>query len=197
MGSLNDGIKELIEQLKTEDLPCTRASKLHVYVANALREKDISLYEAYLIEAESQTFVRMSYTQLASYFYHRLGISTLIELMNMKMMSILFQDEASAKMWHDWGLEAYQWIAEKRPHYILDEYLTFLNAENDPAYLTKLLEVRAKKRRSFNKGPYHDESFPYSYCSYEKMLLAGERLQEDKTISDPVAELLTEICLLD
>ncbi len=51
MGSLNDGIKELIEQLKTEDLPCTRASKLHVYVANALREKDISLYEAYLIKA--------------------------------------------------------------------------------------------------------------------------------------------------
>lgn len=198
MASLTEQIEALLKDLRWSSNPSSRACNLKTFVAITLRNGQITLYEAYLLQGESLTFARAAYTQLAWHEYHRVGISTLLALLNMKMMSVLFQDEAGVKLWNDWALEAYQWLKEKRTHYLADDFPAFLNADKDLAYCTKLQEIRSKKRKSFNKGPYHDEDeFPYRTCAYETMLLNGERFPKEQQISDPIADLLTEICLLD
>lgn len=101
-------------------------------------------------------------------------------------------------MWDAWGMEAYRLNQEKRPHYILDDYPTFLRAEQDPAVLLKLLAQRRSRRRPFAKGPYHDyDTFPWDWCVYEEMLLESRYFgREDKKISGEIEELLAELYLL-
>lgn len=198
MESLEERTQQVICKLKANINPAVKANTLGVYLADGLREKQISLYEAYLIEEEKIAFERMAYTQPAWGQYGHIHISDLIELLNVKMLSLLFQNKAGACLWDDWARKAYQVVREKRPHYILDEYLSFLDADKDPTYLQRLLEVRTKKRRPFGKGPYHDERFPYQYCNYEGMLLEKKTLKETPDrVCEPVTELLTEIFLME
>ena len=94
-------------------------------------------------------------------------------------------------------MDAYKSNNEIRPHYILDEYLRYLNAENDPIFLKKLLEMRQRKKKPFNNGPYHDEVFPYLACNFEDLLLNDKRFSdEEKQIGEVVENLLVELYLL-
>ena len=112
-----------------------------------------------------------------------------------KNAALLFQEKEAAEMWDAWGLEAFQMNQEKRPHYILDGYLTYLRAERNPDALGKLLAV--SRRRPFDKGPYHDEYYPDEQYAYEELLLQGRFFQaEDKQIRGEIEELLVELYLL-
>ena len=114
-----------------------------------------------------------------------------------KNAALLFQEKEAAEMWDAWGLEAFQMNQEKRPHYILDGYLTYLRAERNPDALEKLLAVRRSRRRPFDKGPYHDEYYPDEQYAYEELLLQGRFFQaEDKQIRGEIEELLVELYLL-
>lgn len=195
MESLIIKTKTLVEELKSQVNPGGVEICLERYISNGLREKQLSLYEAFLLQAEALGFLRMAYTQAA--WNRKVGISILLQILNVKMLSILFKDEPGAKIWTECGIDAYRRNQEVRPHYILDEYLTYLKAEDNPVYLEKLLKVRQKKKRPFNKGPYHDEVFPYSECNYEELLLSNKRFSdEEKKISEVIENLLVELYLL-
>ena len=195
MESLIIRSKELIEELKSQVSPGGSEICLVKYIADGLRGKQLSLYEAFLLQAEAFGFLRMAYTQAG--WNRKVGISILLKILNMKLLSVLFQDKLGAKAWTECGVDAYKRNQEVRPHYILDEYLTYLQAENNPDYLQRLLKVRQQKKRPFNKGPYHDEVFPYSECNYEELLLSNKRFSdEEKQISKVVEKLLVELYLL-
>ena len=84
-------------------------------------------------------------------------------------MALLFQEKEAAEMWDAWGMEAYQLNQENRPHYILDDYLTFLRAERNPEALAKLLAMRRSRRRPFDRGPSKARSCLWScICSKSK-----------------------------
>lgn len=55
-------------------------------------------------------------------------------------------------MWDSWGWEAYRLNQEKRPHYILDSYPAFLEAEKYPKALEKLLAARQSRRQPGDWG---------------------------------------------
>lgn len=185
----------LLETLKCAKSPSSCEVRLGKYVADGLREKQISLYEAFLIQAEVLSFMKSAYTQAA--WERKVGIRELLKILNMKLLSVLFQDESGAEAWTEYGVDAYKRNQEVRPHYILDEYLHYLNAEKDPVFLKKLSEMRQRKNKPFNNGPYHDEVFPYSACNFEDLLLNNKRFSdEEKKIGEIVENLLVELYLL-
>lgn len=187
--------ESLVTELKSQTTPGGCEICLGKYVTDGVREKYLSLYEAFLLQAEVLNFMRMSYTQPA--WNRRVGIRILLNILNMKMLSVLFQDECSANAWTEHGIDAYRKNQENRSHYILDEYLTYLNAENNPTYLQRLLKVRQQKKKPSNKGPYHDEIFPYSECNFEDFLLNNKRFSDkEKQICEVVENLLVELYLL-
>lgn len=195
MSTLQEKNAELLTALAETPRPGSRSIEMIGYLRDVRRDQQITLYEYYLVETERLSFEHQACVQPA--WPNRVGITHLISLLNMKMMALLFQEKETAEMWDSWGMEAYKLNQEQRPHYILDDYPTFLKAETHPEALTKLLAQRRSRRKPFNNGPYHDEHFPWDLCAFEEMMLQGQHFtQEDKKICGEIEELLTELYLL-
>lgn len=187
---------KLLEKLNETEVPAVRYNRITFYAGNAWRDGQINLYEEYLLTAEALAFERQAY--LLPAWYQKADISNLVQLLNMKMMALLFGDEAGAKKWDAWGMEAYGLNQEKRPHYILDRFPDFLRAEDDPQLLEELLKVRNSRRHPFDKGPYHNEHYPFGNCAYEERLLKKDYFPEaEKVMSGDIEDILVEICMLE
>ncbi len=195
MRTLKEKNTMLIKQLEETDHPAVRRHEVMWYLRDTRNDGQITLYEEYLITAEALAFQRQSYMMPA--WNRTVGISDLVPLLNMKMMALLFQENQAAKMWEVWGMDTYHKNQEKRPHYILDEFPAILHGENNPSILEKLLEIRNRKTRAFDNGPYHDEYYPFNHCAYEELLLRKSYFSEmDKVISEDVEDLLVQFYLL-
>lgn len=195
MGTLREKSIDLIATLKEENVPDNRGMRILLYAHAARNDKQINLYEEYLLVAEALTFDRQSYMQAA--WNRNVYIMHLLPLLNMKMMALLFQDQTAAKMWESWGMEAYSINREIRPHYILDNYQSFLYAEDNPQLLEELLKVRDSRHHPFSKGPYHTEYFPYHLCRYEELLLRKKLFsQDEKIVSSEIEDVLVEIYMI-
>ena len=188
-------LREKSIDLKEENVPDNRGMRILLYAQAARNDKQINLYEEYLLVAEALTFDRQSYMQAA--WNRNVYIMHLLPLLNMKMMALLFQDQTAAKMWESWGMEAYSINREIRPHYILDNYQSFLYAEDNPQLLEELLKVRDSRHHPFSKGPYHTEYFPYHLCRYEELLLRKKLFsQDEKIVSSEIEDVLVEIYMI-
>lgn len=196
METLKEKNHKLLEELKEKYVPAVRHNCITFYAGKARRDGQINLYEEYLLNSEALAFERQSY--LLPAWQGKVGISNLIKLLNTKMMALLFREEAAAKKWEAWGMEAYKLLQEKRPHYIADHYLEFLRAEDSPQLLEELLKARNSRRRPFDNGPYHDERYPFENCAYEERLLKKDYFSdEEKVMSGDVEDILVEISMLD
>lgn len=196
METLREKNIKLLEKLKETEVPAVRYNGIMFYAGKARRDGQINLYEEYLLTSEALAFERQSY--LLPAWQRKVGISNLINLLNMKMMALLFREEAGAKKWEAWGMEAYGLNQEKRPHYILDRFPELLRAEDSPRLLEELLKVRNSRRRPFDNGPYHDERYPYENCAYEDRLLKKAFFPEaEKVMSSDVEDVLVEISMLE
>ena len=195
MSTLKEKNSALLAALEETQNPSSRGLRIGFYLRDARADRQVTLYEQYLLETERLSLEHQACVQPG--WADRVGISHLVSLLNMKMMALLFQEKEAAEMWDAWGMEAYRLNQEKRPHYILDDYPTFLQAEKHPEALEKLLTWRKRRRKPFSNGPYHDEHFPYDLCAYEEMLLEGRFFRdEDREISGDIEDLLTELYLL-
>ena len=185
----------LLASLAETPNPGVRSVEIGGYLRDARKDHQLTLYEQYVLEMEKLSYERLAWTQPG--WSRQVSISDLIKILNLKMMALLFQEKEAAEMWDAWGLEAYRLNQEKRPHYIRDDYLSFLRAAGKPDALAKLLAVRKSRRRPFDKGPYHDEYYPGEQCTYEEMLLQGRFFQvEDRQIRGEIEALLVELYLL-
>lgn len=195
MENLETIIAALLKELSDTGNPGSRALKLTFFASDALRNGQISLYEAYLLYAEALSYDRLAY--LAPGRPNRVQISSLVKLLNLKLLALVFGEAEAAALWEKQALELYPLNQEKRPHYLLDRYPAFLRAEQDPALLKELLRIRKSRKKPFDDGPYHDECFPYDRCVCEEMLLQGRIFAEkEKRISPQIEELLAELYLL-
>ena len=180
MGTLREKSIDLIATLKEENVPDNRGMRILLYAQAARNDKQINLYEEYLLVAEALTFDRQSYMQAA--WNRNVYIMHLLPLLNMKMMALLFQDQTAAKMWESWGMEAYSINREIRPHYILDNYQSFLYAEDNPQLLEELLKVRDSR---------------HHLCRYEELLLRKKLFsQDEKIVSSEIEDILVEIYMI-
>ena len=88
MGTLREKSIDLIATLKEENVPDNRGMRILLYAQAARNDKQINLYEEYLLVAEALTFDRQSYMQAA--WNRNVYIMHLLPLLNMKMMALLF-----------------------------------------------------------------------------------------------------------
>lgn len=195
MESLEERVNILVEQVKEQTSPGSRGVPISVFVATALREKEINLYEAYLVNGMKMEFTRLSYVQPA--WSNRVRISILLELLNLRLLAAAFGETGEEQRWTGYAKEAFSMNQEKRPHYILDHYPEYLKETIPPEFLETLKAVRARRSKPFNKGPYHTEVFPYDQCSCEELLLRGETFPPDrKELCGSIEHLLIELALL-
>lgn len=195
METFEERVKTLIQTVKSETTPANRGLDIGVFVSKAMREKEINLYEAYLISGMKMEFTRLSYVQPA--WSNRVRISILLELLNLRLLAAAFEEKDEEKRWIEYAKEAFSMNQEKRPHYILDHYQEYLEETISSELLQNLKDVRTSRSKPFDNGPYHTELFPYNKCKYEELLLQGKTLpRRNKKICGSIETLLVELALI-
>lgn len=192
MPTLEEKGRILLEKVRAQTNPGNRGLEISVFVARALREKEISLYEAYLLTGVRMELTRLAYIQPA--WADRVRITILLEWLNMRLLAAVLGEKTAEAHWVQRAKEAFSLNQEKRPHYILDHYPEYLKETISQERLRALRDVRASRRKPFDDGPYHTEVFPYDECNCEELLLRGTALPAgSKRISPDVESLLVEL----
>jgi len=195
METLEEKAKTLVENVRAAITPGSRSLEISVFVSKALREKEINLYEAYLVSGMKMEFTRLSYIQPA--WSNRVRISILLELLNLRLLAAAFEEKDEERRWTEYAKAAFSMNQEKRPHYILDHYQEYLKETIPPEFLQTLKDVRASRSKPFDNGPYHTDLFPYNKCKCEELLLQGKTLpRRNKKICGSIENLLVELALI-
>ena len=192
---------DLIQDIKKTDNPARKAAKLSFYISDGLRNQELNLYEAYLLQQEVLNYTREGYILPA--WNTKVRIATCLALLNQRLMALAFHDRKYAQLLKKWGMEAYTLCAERRAHYIMDRYSDFLEINCTGAddcvhegLLRELLNVRGNyDRLSDNDGPYHVEVFPYHYFEAERILMEKMDLAGEKQISEDTEAILIELSI--
>ncbi len=195
METMDERAEALGESVRGQINPGNRALDIGVFVSQGLRDKTLTLYEAYQLSGMKMEFERLAYVQPA--WPDRVRITILVELLNLRLLAAVFDEKREEAHWLAYAKEAYDLNREKRPHYILDRYPECFQEPIPPEFLQTLQAVRAGRSKPFNKGPYHTELFPGDECNCEELLLQGKTLPPaHKTISGVMENLLVELALL-
>lgn len=187
--------KALIERVKAQTTPGNRSLEIGVFVSRGLQERELSLYEAYLLSGARMELTRLSYVQPA--WSNRVHISVLLELLNLRLLAAVFGEAGAEAHWTEYAREAYSMNRERRPHYVLDHYQEYLKETVPSELLQNLCDIRASRSKPFDRGPYHTEVFPYDSCKCEALLLQGKTLPRgNSAVRDVIAGLAAELALL-
>ena len=186
-------ISKMIQEIKNTDNPTLKADKLSFYLSDLLKSNNINIYEAYLLEGEIISYMRDWYMLPA--WNGWVQISTCLELLNQRLLALAFGDMGYANQLKVWGIEALKLCGEKRPHYIMDKYVEFINiSSNSDILLQELLDVRKDYTLlSYEEGPYHVEVFPYDDFEPEKILLEKRDMGKEKNIRTEIETILIEL----
>ena len=192
--SNSDKIDGLLTKIKPIEHPVLIGLRISYFIADALKQRTLSLYECFLLNDEYLDFQRTGYIQPAWNF--KVSIKICIELLNQALLARIFNEADLLKKYTEWGMEAYRLNGEKRKHYILDSYPKLLDVNEHRDLLEDLVKVR---NRFPNIGdsydPCHVESFPYEFYSPEGILLGHDKTEHPKDVSNEIANLIGEIVL--
>lgn len=194
----NEYYNKILQDVRNTDNPAIKAIRLSVHLSDMLRENKINIYEAYLLQGEIISFRREGYILPAwgsTVQCSTVQISDCIAILNQRLLALVFKDYKYADLLKDFGIEALHLCKEKRAHYIMDDYMEFININaGADSLLYKLYNARQNYNSlSDEEGPFHVEEFPYHYCEPEKILLGKGNLQSMKSISGDIVTLLIEL----
>ena len=194
----NEYYNKILQDVRNTDNPTIKAIRLSVHLSDMLRENKINIYEAYLLQGEIISFRREGYMLPAwgsTVQCSTVQISDCIAILNQRLLALVFKDYKYADLLKDFGIEALHLCKEKRAHYIMDDYMEFININaGADSLLYKLYNARQNYNSlSDEEGPFHVEEFPYHYCEPEKILLGKGNLQSMKSISGDIETLLIEL----
>ncbi|MBR4084280.1 MAG: hypothetical protein IKK33_08380 [Lachnospiraceae bacterium] len=186
-------VTTLIESIKQVNNPIVKSKRLSFYISDLLKNHEITLYEAYVLNKEVIKLQREWYMLPAWNGWSQ--ISTCLQIMNQRLLAVAFKELDYAEQLKQWGQDAFRLCKEKRKHYIMDRFEEFINIdENADILLRELLDVRNNYRKmSSNEGPYHVESFPYHYFEPERILLGKRDLSTEKKISGDIKTIIAEL----
>ena len=181
-------MESAIGDIQVQENPGVIANKIGRYLSGAMREEEISLYEAWLIHEFKIRFNHMHCKQPG--WGGRYRIQLILGILNHLLLARCFNDRGSEELAESILREALELNREVRSHYVLDVIHSFFD-EDQLVFGLKLLQEWREEYEITDEGlgPFHNEVFPYHYYSPEDLLLAGWSL-ENKTISDPVVEFM-------
>lgn len=87
-----------------------------VFRSDGLRDGNISLYEAFMLNSEEIKFRRVGYTRPA--WNGRIRKGTCLAILNQKLIPHIFKEQAEIDKLKAWGQEAYIQNTEVRAHYV-------------------------------------------------------------------------------
>ncbi|MBN1500155.1 MAG: hypothetical protein JW982_08370 [Spirochaetes bacterium] len=166
-------INKILSGYNESENPGSTAFNISLFICDGLRNGSLSLYESYMLNYEFLRFNRLWYTQKA--WEGWVQITNLIDILNQKLLAEVFNDKQCIKSIMDMAEEVFLLNSEKRKHYILNDYAAYLESQNNPVLLKKLMNIRSGcEKADHDEGPYHNESFPYDFFNFEEMLLHKE-----------------------
>ncbi len=191
--------QELILKIQKAINPGTVTIYLGSYIANNLRYGRISLYEAYILKGEEICLKR---GKGKNNWRERIGIRICLEILNQRMLAILYGELEYAERLKEFGLEAMRLNEEKREHIIMDEYENYLDIVGNEELLKRLEYYRDNWETILSDdydydddGPLPVESFPYEYCALEKCFLSDNPHLEKTEVQEEIEDIIVEIAL--
>ncbi len=158
--------KKLMESIQETDLSIIIALELSCYISSCLDNEWISLYEAYLLNIEVISLTRGSGK---CGWEKRVYILDCLKILNQRMLALLYGDLQYAEKMKEFALEAFKLNDEKREHFILDDYVSYIDAHTDKGLLKKLEYARENWEQllddDYDSGPFPIESFPMNIVS--------------------------------
>ncbi len=106
--------------MKSIDNPNIKATKLSWYVTDLLKKDALTIYEAYLLHGEILNCKREGYKLPA--WNGRVQVSNCLEIINQKLLAIVFGEPEYAEVLKEWGREALQLCKENRTRCIMDRF---------------------------------------------------------------------------
>jgi len=173
-------IATFLESIKQVNNPIVKSKKIAFYISDLLKNQEITLYDAYVLNKEVIKLQREWYLLPAWNGWSQ--ISTCLAIMNQRLLAVAFEELDYAEQLGQWGQDAFRLCKEQRKHYIMDRFEEFMNIdEKDEVLLQELLDVRNNYRKlSSNEGPYHVEVFPFHYYEPERILLEKKDVAVEK-----------------
>ncbi len=107
-------------------------------------------------------------------------------------MSCYFNEPLLAAKHKTWLTEAMNHLNDTRNHYAKQLVPLVQNGEDASIFL-QLIEVR-RNAKPFNKGPYHDEVFPFSHLSPEEEIIKNN-CHSEKLISQDLSSLIADLTI--
>lgn len=186
-------IATFLESIKQVNNPIVKSKKIAFYISDLLKNQEITLYDAYVLNKEVIKFQREWYLLPAWNGWSQ--ISTCLAIINQRLLAIAFKELDYAEQLKQWGQDAFRLCKEQRKQYIMDRFEEFMNIdEKDEVLLQELLDVRNNYRKlSGNEGPYHVEVFPFHYYEPERILLEKRDLSTEKIVSEDTKTIIAEL----
>ena len=85
---------KILQDIKNTDNPVMKAIRLSVHLSNMLKENQINIYEAYLLQGEIIHYRREGYTLPA--WNDTVQISTCLAILNQRLLALAFKDDKYA-----------------------------------------------------------------------------------------------------
>lgn len=195
---LKNKIDILVKKITSTKNPSIIASDIMSFNISLIRDEQISLYEAFMLNGEAIKFERLAYTQLS--WKQKVNINTCLIILNQKLLADVFDEKEYSKKLKQIALEASLLYKLKNSHYIMNKYLDFFEDTISQMNLLELQEYRDNiNDLDYDEGPYHFECFPYLFYNPESILLSeiekGTYIN-NKNLSPKIEELIVQLNLL-
>ena len=175
--------------LGKETNPLIVADDVGIFVSNALREKSISLFSAFLLNQDVLRLRRIGYRQPA--WSHQFSISSLLALYMQYLCGLAIGEDGISRSVASWLREDFPLLGDKREHFVKQHLADLSNFEPTVERLEELAAIRSGyDALRDDAGPYHTEVFPYDYYSPEDVLLGRSTDEVEKSGIEPVVEEL-------
>jgi len=176
-----------------ENNPLIVADEISIFISDGLREGAISLYSGFLLNQEELSLRRLGYRQAA--WGHDFSLSGVLRLYMQYLFSLVAAETTVTRVLINWLQEDLPLLREDRDHYVKKHLVTVPVSGPTRELLEELSEIRSNYQKlSDDSGPFHNEVFPYDYCSPEDILLGHRHTPVEKgTMEPPVQDLMLAI----
>lgn len=169
--------------------PLIVADEINLRVSEWLRDQSISLYSAFLLNQDELRLRRDGYRQPG--WRHELSLSGVLRLYMQYLFSVAVDEPGVASTLAGWLRKDAPLLAEHREHYLLKHLARLADSPPATEVLSEFSSIRARyETLPDDDGPFHNEVFPYDYCSPEDILLGRSNYTIKKGTIEPKAEKL-------
>ena len=174
----------LTVDMDCESNPLIVADAVGLFISDGLRNENVSLSSAFLLNQDALRLRRLGYRQPA--WQSQLSLSGVLALYMQYLFGMTVGEISIVKTVAVWLEEDVPLLGDTRNHYIKEFLARMPLIEPSTKQLIDLSRIRSKYDvLSDDDGPFHTEVFPYDYYSPEDVLLGRSAALASKGRIEP------------